>query len=197
MSKKIIEPLVFCALGNPGTKYKFNRHNVGWQFFSHWSITRSQSWSQKFKGEFAQGDIQGLRRYFIIPHTFMNLSGESVQPLLSFFKLSVSNLVVFHDELDLPVGQVEFKLGGGLAGHNGLKSIAQLTSSQDFLRVRIGIGRPEFGSVSDWVLSDFSKEEVQSMLKVFKKIEDALSLWFTNNDFSAIQSQYNKKMLLD
>lgn len=196
MSKKIINPLVFCALGNPGTKYKFNRHNVGWQFFSHWTIARNQNWSQKFKGEFSQAEIEGHRRYFIIPHTYMNLSGESVQPLLSFFKIPVENLVVFHDELDLPVGQIEFKMGGGLAGHNGLKSIAQLTSSLEFLRVRIGIGRPEYGSVSDWVLSDFSKIEMQEMLKIFQKIEEAVSLWFTNNDFSAIQSQYNKKIFL-
>lgn len=150
----------------------------------------------KFKGEFSQTEYKSERRYFIIPHTYMNLSGESVQPLLAFFKVGVENLVVFHDELDLAVGQVEFKNGGGLAGHNGLKSIAQLMGSQEFLRVRIGIGRPPVGSVSDWVLSDFSKDEAMKREKVFEQLEIALEEWFTNNDFSAIQTKYNKKLII-
>jgi len=196
LSKKNISPLIFCALGNPGTKYRNTRHNIGWQFFANWQLTRSQNWSEKFKGEFAQADIKGERRYFIAPHTFMNLSGESVQPLMAFFKLLAENLVVFHDELDLPVGQLEFKQGGGLAGHNGLKSIAQMLGTQEFLRVRIGIGRPEFGSVSDWVLSDFSQDEKITRDKVFRVLEQAITEWIDSNDFSSLQTKYNKKNLI-
>lgn len=195
MSKKLITPLIFCAVGNPGTKYRQTRHNVGWQFFEQWPLTRSLSWGNKFKAEFAQADINGERRYFVIPQTFMNLSGESVQPLMAFFKLSAENLVVFHDELDIPVGQIEFKMGGGLAGHNGLKSIAQLLGTQEFLRVRIGIGRPPFGSVSDWVLSDFTVEEKIARDRVFGVLETAMKEWIETNSFSALQTKYNKKLL--
>ncbi len=195
MSKKLITPLIFCAVGNPGTKYRNTRHNVGWQFFEQWSVTRSQNWTQKFKGEFAQADVAGLRRYFIIPHTFMNLSGESVQPLMAFFKLTAENLVVFHDELDIPVGQCEFKMGGGLAGHNGLKSINQHLGTQEFMRVRIGIGRPSVGSVSDWVLSDFTADEKIARDRVFSVLETAMKEWIESNNFSNLQTKYNKKVL--
>ena len=168
---------------------------MGWQFFAFWSVTRAQNWQQKFKGEFAQVDILGHRRYFIIPHTFMNLSGESVQPLMAFFKLTAESLVVFHDELDLPVGQLEFKVGGGLAGHNGLKSIAQHLGTQDFMRVRIGIGRPAVGSVGDWVLSDFTTDEKIARDRVFSVLENAMKEWTEHNNFSQLQTTYNKKFL--
>lgn len=196
MSNKKITPLIFCALGNPGNKYKNTRHNVAWQFFANWNITNSLNWTIKFKGEFAQTDLNNERRYFIIPHTYMNLSGEAVQPLMAFFKLSAENLVVFQDELDLPVGQVEFKNGGGLAGHNGLKSIAQLLGTQDFIRVRIGIGRPLVGSVSDWVLSDFMGDEKIIRDRVFKVLEGSMQEWIDDNNFSSLQTKYNKKNLL-
>lgn len=196
MSKKKIIPLIFCALGNPGNKYKNTRHNVAWQFFSSWSLARSLNWSEKFKAEFSQSDIKGERRYFLIPLTFMNLSGEAVQPLMAFFKLNPENLVVFQDELDLSVGQLEFKQGGGLAGHNGLKSIAQQLGTQEFLRVRIGIGRPQVGSVSDWVLSDFTQDEKITRDKVFTVLEQAMTEWMENNDFSSLQTKYNKKNLI-
>lgn len=196
MSKKNIIPQIFCAVGNPGTKYKNTRHNVAWQFFENWQVTRSQNWSNKFKAEFAQADLLGERRYFVIPLTFMNLSGESVQPLMAFFKLAADNLVVFHDEVDLPLGQLEFKQGGGLAGHNGLKSISGLLGTQDFLRVRIGVGRPEFGAMSDWVLSDFSQDEKITRDKVFRVLEQAMKEWIESNDFSTLQTKYNKKNLI-
>ncbi len=196
MSKKNIPPLFFCAVGNPGTKYRNTRHNVAWQFFANWQLTKSLNWSEKFKAEFAQADVKGKRRYFVIPLTFMNLSGESVQPLLAFFKLPAANLVVFHDEVDMPLGQIEFKQGGGLAGHNGLKSISQLLGTQEFLRVRIGVGRPEFGAMSDWVLSDFGPDEKITRDKVFTVLEQAMNEWIESGDFSSLQTKYNKKNLI-
>lgn len=160
------------ALGNPGPDYAKTRHNVGWMFLDSLPELHSVIWKNKFKGEYTEINFKGDKVYFLKPQTFMNLSGESVQPLITFFKINPEDILVVHDELDLPFGQVHFKKGGGLAGHNGLKSMASVLGNDQFSRLRIGIGRPPHGNVSNWVLSPFSKEESPYLADLFKKLHD-------------------------
>ncbi len=148
------------GLGNPGTKYAGNRHNVGFMVVDaladRWSAPALRD---KFKGEFAKADFGGRDVVLLKPMTYMNLSGESVQPAMKFFKVALGGVVVVHDELDLPFGEVRIKVGGGAAGHNGLKSIIQHGGGNGFVRVRVGIGRPRSGAVEGYVLSDFAAIE--------------------------------------
>src|SRR5690606_4030417 len=125
----------------------------------------------------------------------MNLSGESVQPLAAFFKIAPKEILVIHDELDIPFGQVHFKMGGGLAGHNGLKSIAACLGTDEFARMRVGIGRPPHGNVSGWVLSPFSKDEQIQMPILLEKLQDPL-LMAVKEGLGKV-GVYNKKNLLD
>jgi peptidyl-tRNA hydrolase, PTH1 family len=148
------------GLGNPGARYAGNRHNIG--FMALDAIARAQSaapWRARFKGECAEALIGGEKCLLLKPGTFMNLSGEAAGEAARFFKLAVGDLIVFHDELDLAPGKLRVKLGGGDAGHNGLRSITQHLSGA-YLRVRMGIGHPGAKElVSPYVLSDFSKAE--------------------------------------
>ena len=179
------------GLGNPGKKYEKNRHNIGMILLD--SIC--SSWQEKFKGFYAQETQGSSKVFYLKPQTFMNLSGESVQPMAAFFKVDPKNILVVHDELDLPFGTLALKKGGGLAGHNGLKSIAAQLGTQDFLRLRIGIGRPVHGDVSNWVLSDFSKDESVTLQKILT--EGALALkTFLDKGFDAAASSYSRKNVL-
>lgn len=150
------------GLGNPGTQYEKNRHNVG--FMAVDAIQEQSSgfdvYRSKFQGKISEGRIGGVKIVLLKPETYMNISGKSVLACAQFYKILPEKIIVFHDELDIPPADVRVKLGGGNAGHNGLKSIQQHMGTPDFWRVRIGIGRPEHkGDVSNFVLSDFSKAE--------------------------------------
>jgi PTH1 family peptidyl-tRNA hydrolase len=144
------------GLGNPGPRYRDTRHNLGRKAVELLASELGGSWRSRWNGnasEVRDGDER------LVPETYMNESGRSVAPALRFAKLPPERLVVVHDELDLPLGDVRAKRGGGLAGHNGLRSVADALGTQDFLRVRIGIGRPERGDprpVADWVLQPFA-----------------------------------------
>jgi PTH1 family peptidyl-tRNA hydrolase len=147
------------GLGNPGIKYHHTRHNIGFDVVEEFTSLKNLRWTEKFKGLYTVYNHDGSKIYFLKPQTFMNLSGESVVPLMNFFKITIENILVIHDEIDLPFGTVAFKNGGGLAGHNGLKSIAGLLGSQEFKRLRMGVGRPVHGDVSNWVLSGYMGED--------------------------------------
>jgi len=179
------------GLGNPGKKYEKNRHNVGMILLD----TLVRQWQEKFKGQYCQESTGSSKVYYLKPQTFMNLSGESVQPLAAFFKIDPSNILVVHDELDLPFGTLALKKGGGLAGHNGLKSIAAQLGTQDFLRLRLGIGRPIHGDVSNWVLSDFSKDETITLEKLLTEAGLALKT-FLDKGFDVAASSYSRKNVL-
>lgn len=149
------------GLGNPGTKYEEHRHNIGFKAVENISHRFSFSaWSEKFSGLISKGEIDGHKVVLLKPLTYMNNSGDSVQKALHFFKINPENIIVIHDELDLPPLKIRYKLGGGNGGHNGLKSIQQKIGTPDFSRLRIGIGHP--GSkdrVSPYVLSQFALSE--------------------------------------
>lgn len=183
------------ALGNPGAEYELTRHNVAWILVDTHPEIGSKMWKDKFKGEYTDFSVAGNKVFVLKPQTYMNLSGESVQPLCQFFKIDVSEILVVQDELDLPFGQIHFKKGGGLAGHNGLKSITKMMGSQDFYRMRIGIGRPDRGSVSSWVLSKFPVSQNTELEIVMKNANEALDM-FLKDGFKKASNTYNKKDFL-
>jgi PTH1 family peptidyl-tRNA hydrolase len=151
------------GLGNPGKKYAQNRHNVGFMAVDALaSDVSGLAWKEKFSALFGRGEASGQAVALLKPQKYMNLSGDSVQPAAAFAKVPVSDIVVIHDELDVPFGEVRLKVGGGHAGHNGLRSMIERCGSPDFVRVRVGIGRPPpgfRGDVADFVLSDFDTSE--------------------------------------
>ena len=154
--------LLVAGLGNPGRAYERNRHNVGWMVVEELARRHSGSWRGKFSGRLAEIRIDGRRVALLAPETYMNESGRSVGAALRFFKLEPQDLLVVHDEGDLDLGRIQARSGGGLAGHNGLRSVAEQLGTPDFLRLRVGVGRPERGDprpLSDYVLSDFTPED--------------------------------------
>ncbi|MBF0297519.1 MAG: aminoacyl-tRNA hydrolase [Oligoflexia bacterium] len=190
------------GLGNPGVEYECTRHNVGEMLIESLPFASELSWQKKFKGLYTsyssikgKGQSKNKKIHFIKPLTYMNRSGESVLAIKDFFQIEVANILILHDELDLPFGQISFKSGGGLAGHNGLRSIAGLIGSNEFHRLRIGISRPAKGDVSNWVLSSFSKEEQKSLDTYFTKAAEGLVLCLEEGIGKA-SSFYNKKNLI-
>ncbi|MBP9680133.1 MAG: aminoacyl-tRNA hydrolase [Bacteriovorax sp.] len=183
------------GLGNPGMKYHYTRHNIGWDIFEELSFANELKWTEKFKGHFSVYTFNGEKIYFLKPQTFMNLSGESVQPIMNFFKITIDNILVIHDELDLPFGTIAFKKGGGLAGHNGLKSITASLGTQDFKRVRIGIGRPVHGDVSNWVLSGYTGEDKDFFRPFLKGAAEALEDYIKLG-FDKAATTYSKKKIV-
>lgn len=149
------------GLGNPGKRYACTRHNIGLRAVEEVVNRLGGSWRGRWHGRVCETRDGDERIALLAPETFMNESGRSVSPAMRFYKLPPERLVVVHDELDLPLGDIRAKSGGGLAGHNGLRSVVQAIGTQDFLRVRIGIGRPERGDprpVAGWVLQPFAPE---------------------------------------
>jgi PTH1 family peptidyl-tRNA hydrolase len=153
------------GLGNPEAKYAGNRHNIGFMVLDKLGQDAGISMTKsKFKGIYGTGHIEGASAVLLKPQTYMNLSGRSVAPAQKFFDVDSSDVLVVHDELDLPYGRVRLKIGGGHAGHNGLRSMVKETGSNEFSRLRVGIGRPVHGDVSNFVLSDFARGEEQEWL---------------------------------
>lgn len=161
-------------LGNPGTEYKLTRHNSGFIVAENMLLTQDLRWGQKFFGMFAKKDFNGCQHCFLKPGTFMNLSGKSVQAAKSFFKLSEHEIVVVHDDIETEFGVVTFREGGGFAGHNGLRSIANSIGTPNFLRIKIGVGRPKKGDVSSFVLGKFTLEEMPFLPVMAEAAEDKL-----------------------
>jgi PTH1 family peptidyl-tRNA hydrolase len=153
--------LLIAGLGNPGREYSATRHNAGWMVVDELARRHGGSWRSKFSGQLAETRLDGSRLALVKPETYMNESGKSIAAAARFFKVPVEAVLVVHDDVDLDEGRLQARLGGGLAGHNGLRSIAQALGSQEFLRLRIGVGRPGRGdrrSVADYVLAPFAPE---------------------------------------
>jgi PTH1 family peptidyl-tRNA hydrolase len=166
------------GLGNPGKEYASHRHNVGFMAAEELaSAVRAGDFRDKFSGRFTKASHQGDDIVILEPLTFMNLSGQSVQPAAAFFKVEPARVVVIHDELDLPFGEVRLKVGGGHAGHNGLRSIMKSMGTGDFVRLRIGIGRPPpgfRGEVADYVLSSFDAIERAELAGILKRATESV-----------------------
>ncbi|NBX86385.1 MAG: aminoacyl-tRNA hydrolase [Proteobacteria bacterium] len=153
------------GLGNPGSEYTATRHNVGfWVADALQEVFGLPGFAKKCKGLVAKGRMVGMDVVVLKPQTFMNLSGESVQAAMAFYKVAAADMLVIHDELDLVVGRLKHKIGGSDAGHNGLKSITAALGTGEYPRLRIGIGRPEHKSqVSDYVLEPFGAADALLM----------------------------------
>jgi PTH1 family peptidyl-tRNA hydrolase len=154
--------LLVAGLGNPGPEHARDRHNAGWMVVDELARRHGGSFRGKFSGKLAETRIGEAKVALLKPETYMNESGRSISAAARFFKLPAEHVLVVHDDVDLPVARLQARLGGGLAGHNGLRSIAQALGTPEFLRVRIGVGRPERGDrrpVADYVLSPFAPED--------------------------------------
>jgi PTH1 family peptidyl-tRNA hydrolase len=169
-------------LGNPGAEYGRNRHNAGRLLAERLPFYPLLGWQKKYKGLYAPLDSGRLlslgafggeaapelpeKYHFLMPETYMNLSGESLAAAASFFKIKLEEILLVHDELEIPLGSLSLKFAGGLGGHNGLRSMRACFGSADCWRLRIGIGRPDHNDISGWVLSDFSPEETEALAPV-------------------------------
>jgi PTH1 family peptidyl-tRNA hydrolase len=229
----MIELVAF--LGNPGNQYKRNRHNVSWLFAERLPFAGCLSAQKKYRGRYAALDRERLlpflktagtadggnaevdaaetpaelprRFHFIFPETYMNLSGESAAAAAAFFKIPPERILVVHDELEMPLGVAGFKFGGGLGGHNGLRSMKANLGTADFWRLRIGIGRPgdrepgkggnpeRHGDIVGWVLSDFEEPDLPVLERVFAAAAAALTRALLRGPRSLLP-EWNKKRIV-
>lgn len=182
---------IIVGLGNPGKEYKNTRHNVGYmvleELASRYPLEKQES---KFDAIIGQLRIKGEKVLLVKPLTFMNLSGKSVQALVHWHKLELVDLMVVYDDMDLPLGTLRIRAGGGSGGHNGMKSIAERLATPDFARVRIGIGRPEEREAVEWVLGRFAAGEKEPAEQAIKDAVDALEKWISSGIVEAMNA-YN------
>jgi len=180
------------GLGNPGKQFDRTRHNIGFEVLDYLSeyyqIPLDKS---KFKGIYGVGSIAGEKVILLKPLTYMNLSGESIRPIMDYYNVGIEDLVVIYDDLDLPVGKIRLRQKGSSGGHNGIKSTIQHVGTEKFNRIRVGIDRPKNGmSVPDYVLGKFSKEEMDILETIIKKCADACGQW-CEEPFLQVMNKYN------
>jgi len=183
--------LLVAGLGNPGREHQRDRHNAGWMVVDELARRHGGSFRTKFSGRLAETRIGESRVALLEPETYMNESGRSISAAARFFKVAAQNVLVVHDDVDLDVGRLQARLGGGLAGHNGLRSIAQALGTPEFLRLRIGVGRPGRGDrrgVADYVLSPFQPEE--NVGAIVARAADAVET-LVGEDLTAVQQRFN------
>lgn len=159
--------MLIVGLGNPGKKYENTRHNIGFMVLDKIAEITRGSWKSGFKGEYAIVNIEGANHYLLKPHTYMNLSGESVGEITRYYKIPTDKMLIAHDELDFEFGRLKLRKGGSPAGHNGIKSVIQHTGTEMFYRLRMGIaGMPRSsirGSTADYVLAPFTLTEQETL----------------------------------
>ncbi len=183
--------VLVAGLGNPGLEYARTRHNAGWLVIDELARRYDGSFRRKFSGQLAEIRVDGCRVALIKPETYMNESGRSISAAARFFKTAPASLLVVHDDVDLDEGRLQARNGGGLAGHNGLRSIAQALGTHEFLRLRIGVGRPGRGDprpVADYVLSPFATETDADAL--VSRAADAVEV-VARDGFEEAQRRFN------
>ncbi len=167
------KPVLIVGLGNPGVEYVNTRHNVGFMAID-FLVPADTTWKKEKNALTTHCDIDGRRVIFAKPQTFMNNSGEAVQPLMTFYKIPLENVIVIHDDMDLKLGSIREKVGGSSAGHNGIKSIDNAVGN-DYRRIRIGIGHPRDFELmmdpADWVLGKFNSEQLRQINSAIKSIK--------------------------
>jgi len=173
------------GLGNPGKKYKSNRHNIGFAFLDSYFKAKNLKFKKRIKYDYLILD----NVIFIKPKTYMNRSGEAVTSILT--KYRIDEILVIVDDIHLPIGEIRIRKSGGNGGHNGLRSIVSTLGSTEFGRIRIGVGSPEEKDLSNYVLSDFSKEEILTLNNVFEMLNILLEN-YQNNDFDQLINEYSK-----
>ena len=182
---------LIAGLGNPGDKYKNTRHNIGFMVID--KITKSLTTSIINKSNFNSQLFKSQNMLFAKPKTYMNESGQSIIAIAEYYNIPNENIIVIHDDLDLPFGTIKFKIDGGHGGHNGLRSIDSHIG-RDYIRIRIGIGKPkEKGQVASWVLSDFSKEEMKYLDSIISHTIKSLDA-IPKQTLEEIKSKYTLKV---
>lgn len=193
-----VEKLIV-GLGNPGRKYARNRHNVGFQCLDRLAQAHGLSFSggvlnrlkrRRAKASLASGKIAGVRVVLVRPLTYMNLSGQAMGQLVNFYKLSLEDIMVISDDLDLPLGTIRLRPEGGSGGHKGMRSLIEVLGSQAFPRLRVGIGRPPNNDAVSYVLSDFTADERIRLASVYEKVVAAVEL-FLREGIEAAMNVYN------
>ena len=185
---------LFIGLGNIGSQYENTRHNIGFMVID--KLISDHEARDISKNAFYGRLYRTSDKLFLKPSTFMNLSGKSAQPVKNFFKVDIENIITIHDDIDLPFGAVRFKRGGGDGGHNGLKSL-DCHISKDYLRVRIGVGKPQHRSqVVDYVLQDFTEDEKPLLDRLIEHISKACNIMI-NEELNSVKSKYSLKSIED
>lgn len=207
----MIELAVF--LGNPGKRYARTRHNVAMRIAERFAERRGEQFQQKFRGRLAtyRGDRGGAdgrsgrgggapgapgKLLILLPETYMNRSGESVGACARYHSIGPREVLVAHDEVELPFGAIELRRGGGLAGHNGLRSVAQHLSSKEFARLRVGIGRPHHGDVSSHVLGTFSPDEEARLEDLTRAVEEVIEQ-LSSQSFEAVATETGRRVVFE
>jgi PTH1 family peptidyl-tRNA hydrolase len=190
-------PWIVCGLGNPGAKYEGTPHNIGFQAVDELCEQLGARWSSKFSALIAEATVSpGVNAQKVVlvkPQQFMNLSGGPLKQVANYFKVSPNSLVVLHDDIDLPFGSIKAKLGGGDAGHNGLRSITKSFGTNEYYRVRLGVGRPnDSAQVSSFVLGQFSKAQKQELPELIERAVGA-SLGLITTSLETVQLKYHTK----
>ncbi len=185
------------GLGNPGLRYANNRHNIGFMCLNHFARTHSIKFDKKQGlARIGTGEVAGSKIILAKPQTYMNASGESVSRLIGKYKVNLDDLIVIHDDLDLPPGKIRIRRGGSSAGHKGITSIIKSLGSQDFIRLRVGIGHPisddyeKEADTIDYVLSDFTAEEKQIIATITPKATEAIYCLLTEG-LTVAMNKYN------
>lgn len=187
---------IIVGLGNPGSKYETTRHNIGFMLIDHLvDEFKAQGPQKKFNAELYTTEIPGSGPVLLVkPQTFMNLSGQSVAGVMSFYKVAPTDVLVIHDDLDLPPMSLRFKIGGGAGGHNGLKSIDECVGAGNngYHRLRMGIGKSEYGDNADYVLKPFAKSETKALGQILELGIQAVHSW-AKDGVSKAMNEFNKK----
>lgn len=181
------------GLGNPGRKYKNTRHNIGFMVVEE--LVQRHGWkldNKKFKGNYALENFQGEKIILLEPQTFMNLSGESIRPLIDYYNIAVEDVLIVYDDLDLPVGKIRLRQKGGHGGHNGIRSTIEHLETKEFKRLRIGVGRPSGPmAVVDYVLGNFDKEQKEDVKISILNAADACESWIEHS-FVEAMNKFNE-----
>ena len=211
-------------LGNFGKEYENTRHNTAWLFEESLPFSSRISWSAKYKSDFCSADFSDFvewlkstsliktkedgstspavpkdapkKIYFMKPLTYMNLSGEAVAEAAHFFKIPPSDILIVHDEIELPLGTVSLKWSGGLGGHNGLRSLKASLGTADFWRLRFGVGKPANGDIANYVLGSFSQDEKIMLSQIFDQTHSLFASLFLSKDPERFISEWRKKKLV-
>lgn len=186
---------IIAGLGNPGSHYQWTRHNAGFLFLDRLAHLENISITRKsFSGLAGEWSRASCRHILLKPQTFMNLSGRSLMQALQFYKLPLSQAIVVHDDLDLPFGTVRLKQGGGHGGHNGLRSIMEQLGKGDFIRLRIGIGRPPHGDTVNYVLGSIPPDQMEALPRVLDCALEMLEMLLDQGLPKAMSLFNNRKL---
>jgi len=184
-------PHLIVGLGNPGRRYEGNRHNIGFQCLDHLAQEHNIDISKRrFKGIYGVGEIDSHRVILLKPLTFMNESGASIGPLSRWFKVPAERILLIYDDLDLTLAKIRLRPGGGSGGHNGVKSAITALGTPDFCRVRVGIGRPAHGDPIDYVLNDFSVDQLPVIRQAYEHVEKVIRCYVSEGVHRAMDA-YN------